>query len=189
MILDGMGWLKTYTNDDGLEVELQGHEGYIERELHVPWFESDDFMATFDAELGTWWSSSWVNVEPIPTGRWRPVCACGWRAGVVDVELVAAAGQGVFGEGDLALPAEVTDEQLMAPWVTHVGEIIAERTAISGLHEAAEAVRKADARLRHKVLLARRAGRSWREIGRALGVSGQAAHQRFAELDMHDDAV
>jgi hypothetical protein len=45
---------------------------------------------------------------------------------------------------------------------------------------AAEAVRVDDARLREAVLLARARGRSWNHIALALGVSRQAARQRFS---------
>jgi DNA-directed RNA polymerase specialized sigma24 family protein len=45
---------------------------------------------------------------------------------------------------------------------------------------AAETVRTDDARLREAVLLARAHGRSWNHIALALGVSRQAARQRFA---------
>ena len=45
---------------------------------------------------------------------------------------------------------------------------------------AAEVVRADDARLREAVLLARARGRSWNHIALALGVSRQAARQRFA---------
>ncbi len=45
---------------------------------------------------------------------------------------------------------------------------------------AAEAVRADDARLREAVIFARARGRSWDHIALALGVSRQAARQRFA---------
>jgi hypothetical protein len=45
---------------------------------------------------------------------------------------------------------------------------------------AAEAVRADDARLREAVGLARAHGRSWNHIALALGVSRQAARQRYA---------
>ncbi len=45
---------------------------------------------------------------------------------------------------------------------------------------AAEAVRADDARLREAVVLARAHGRSWNHIALALGVSRQAARQRYA---------
>jgi hypothetical protein len=46
---------------------------------------------------------------------------------------------------------------------------------------AAEAVRADDARLKEAVLLARARGRSWNHIAMALGVSRQAARQRFTD--------
>lgn len=46
---------------------------------------------------------------------------------------------------------------------------------------AAEAVRADEAELRDAVEVARGRGRSWNEIALALGVSRQAARQRFAD--------
>lgn len=59
----------------------------------------------------------------------------------------------------------------------------AEVESIGDLREIAvvsEAVRADEARLRESVEIARARGRSWNEIGIALGVSRQAARQRFA---------
>lgn len=47
--------------------------------------------------------------------------------------------------------------------------------------EAAQTVRDAETRLREAVELARAHGRSWNQIAVALGVSRQAARQRFAD--------
>jgi hypothetical protein len=49
------------------------------------------------------------------------------------------------------------------------------------LAEAVDAVASGEARVRELVAAARASGRSWGEIGIALGVSRQAARQRFAE--------
>lgn len=46
---------------------------------------------------------------------------------------------------------------------------------------AAEAVREDEERLREAVELARTRGRSWNQIGVALGVTRQAARQRFVD--------
>lgn len=46
---------------------------------------------------------------------------------------------------------------------------------------ASEAVRADEARLREAVVAARERGRSWNQIAVALGVSRQAARQRFAD--------
>jgi hypothetical protein len=55
---------------------------------------------------------------------------------------------------------------------------------IDDLREVAivsEAVRTDEARLREAVQIARAHGRSWNQIALALGVSRQAARQRFAD--------
>lgn len=57
-------------------------------------------------------------------------------------------------------------------------EDISDLRAIAG---AADALRADEARLRELVELARGHGRSWNRIAIALGVSRQAARQRFAE--------
>jgi hypothetical protein len=61
---------------------------------------------------------------------------------------------------------------------------IAEFEGTDDLREVATAaatVRADDARLREAVLLARAHGRSWNHIALALGVSRQAARQRYAD--------
>lgn len=54
-------------------------------------------------------------------------------------------------------------------------------TDLRVIAEEADAITAAQARLREKVELARANGRSWGRIGLALGVSRQAARERFAE--------
>jgi hypothetical protein len=54
-------------------------------------------------------------------------------------------------------------------------------TDLRTLAEAVDDVRAGEARVREFVALARANGRSWGEIGIALGVSRQAARERFAE--------
>ncbi len=52
---------------------------------------------------------------------------------------------------------------------------------LRGIAAAAQAVREDEARLREAVEAARAHGRSWNQIADALGVSRQAARQRFAD--------
>ncbi|MGI8945769.1 MAG: ECF-type sigma factor [Thermoleophilaceae bacterium] len=54
-------------------------------------------------------------------------------------------------------------------------------TDLRAVAEAVDRVRAGEARLRELVALARANGRSWGEIGIALGVSRQAARERFSE--------
>ncbi len=52
---------------------------------------------------------------------------------------------------------------------------------LRGLADAAQTLRDDEARLRKAVEIARAHGRSWNQVGVALGVSRQAARQRFAD--------
>jgi hypothetical protein len=52
---------------------------------------------------------------------------------------------------------------------------------LRGVADAAQAVRDDEARLREAVEIARAHGRSWNQVAVALGVSRQAARQRFAD--------
>ncbi len=54
-------------------------------------------------------------------------------------------------------------------------------TDLRKLAEAVDSVRAGEARIRELVARARANGRSWGEIGIALGVSRQAARERFAQ--------
>ena len=54
-------------------------------------------------------------------------------------------------------------------------------TDLRAIAEVVDAVRAGEARVRELVALARANGRSWGEIGIALGVSRQAARERFGE--------
>lgn len=54
-------------------------------------------------------------------------------------------------------------------------------TDLRAIAEAVDGVRAGEARVRELVALARADGRSWGEIGIALGVSRQAARERFSE--------
>lgn len=69
-------------------------------------------------------------------------------------------------------------EQLAA---TLTLEDFEDATDLRTIAQAADAVQGAQARLREAVSIARLNGRSWGQIGIALGISRQAAHERFAD--------
>ena len=59
---------------------------------------------------------------------------------------------------------------------------VAERTDdLRRIASASDAIRADEARLREAVEVARAQGRSWNQIATALGVSRQAARQRFSD--------
>ena len=57
---------------------------------------------------------------------------------------------------------------------------VRDTTELRAIAEAADAARRAEAEIAERVELARAHGRSWNLIALALGVSRQAARQRFA---------
>lgn len=61
-----------------------------------------------------------------------------------------------------------------------VSDELEDLSDLRAIAEAADAVRAEEARLREAIELARGRGRSWNRIALALGVSRQAARQRFA---------
>mgnify|MGYP003543175958 CR=1 FL=1 len=57
---------------------------------------------------------------------------------------------------------------------------VADRDDLRQVAEVSEALRAGEARLRETVEIARARGRSWNQIGLALGVGRQAARQRLS---------
>jgi BRCT domain type II-containing protein len=83
-----------------------------------------------------------------------------------------------------------TEEEIQAAaerfdkWADELDPATVEVTDVSDLREvaeAAEAVRADEARLTEAVTKARAHGRSWTRIADSMGVSRQAARQRFAD--------
>jgi len=79
-----------------------------------------------------------------------------------------------------------TDEQIqraakLAEEFDPSGVRMDDTTDLRVIAEAVDGVRAGEARVRELVALARASGRSWGEIGIALGVSRQAARERFSE--------
>jgi hypothetical protein len=77
--------------------------------------------------------------------------------------------------------AEIQRAAKLAQKLDPSGIPMDETTDLRTLAEAVDSVRAGEARVRELVALARTNGRSWGEIGIALGVSRQAARERFAE--------
>ena len=78
-------------------------------------------------------------------------------------------------DAELEAYANVIGSDDYAPGVVDVIDV----AALRAVSDAADAARTADAATREAVELARAGGWSWTRIGVALGVSRQAARQRF----------
>ena len=63
----------------------------------------------------------------------------------------------------------------------HAAAVVDNIDELSQVAAASEAVRAGEAKLRESVEIARAHGRSWNEIAMALGVTRQAARQRFSD--------
>jgi hypothetical protein len=99
---------------------------------------------------------------------WRAQCtACPWYLGkVLERSIRTSPG---------AVPPSSAMESLQAEWNAHVLHRVPELK----LHEASLAVNKAVSALHARVSEARINGISWARIGDAVGVSRQAAHERW----------
>lgn len=153
-----MGSLLVVHTPDG-DQWLDDHEGYVAKIL-------DDGSTT----------STWtLEIEQRIVG-WRAECSCGWFGPLVD-------------SGEPREPSEDEHDEIMEMWhERHADPLAAELELTGSIEElgrqAAEADRQAaeaDRRLRAAVGRARLRGATWEQIGRALGVTKQAAHDRFAK--------
>ena len=162
----------------GRQTDDGTHEGFVELELEGPWIGQDASYARFDEVTGTWWTSTWAHGRPATTGRYRASCdgyESGtpkhghWHGPVVTLVVDDADGE----------PSESQADDLLAGWSDHV------RASDALLHVTAadRAVRAAGAELHSTGRQARTAGRTWDEIGRALGVTRQTAWERFRAVD------
>jgi hypothetical protein len=99
---------------------------------------------------------------------WRAVCECGWTGSecpaVTDVK---------YGYRDC--PEDLADRVFLPEWQAHIEPF----EALHDLGGLVEDLRQVECGIADKVLLARSGGASWSQVGRALGVTKQAAQQRW----------
>lgn len=103
---------------------------------------------------------------------WQVRCECGWHGD----ELPIALEQDSDIDARWMEPTEAREEELRQVWWAHAAPF-------NALHQLADLTRQAraiDAQIMHTVQCARAAGASWAQIARRVGVTTQAAHQRYA---------
>lgn len=140
-----------------------GHEGYTER------LDPDGR-----------WRSGYQSENPQlaePAGlweqTWRAACDCEWRGEAVVVIRRADVDPYWLSDDD----DDDEHELVMRRWERHMAPLV----AVGKVWEADDAARDAADELRQAVKDARTAGASWSDLGRALGVTKQAAQQRFSD--------
>jgi hypothetical protein len=113
---------------------------------------------------------------------WRGVCECGWRGPLwervtdpMEHQPRGARKLYVPDPGRYADTPGGIDDEIYFEWRGHLPP-----RALADVREAAEDVRKAQARLDDAVQRARGDGISWADIGDAAGMTRQSAHERWA---------
>ncbi|MET3370656.1 UNVERIFIED_CONTAM: hypothetical protein ABIE34_003933 [Jeotgalibacillus campisalis] len=113
---------------------------------------------------------------------WRGACTCGWQGELwqrvlTPEEADIATRKEYVPLGDAAYVSMEVEDAVQDEWMIH----IAPSEAILGVEAAAKEHRQAGHRLDKTVAAAKAAGASWTDIGRAAGISRQAAHERWAD--------
>ncbi|MGP4033633.1 hypothetical protein [Pseudarthrobacter sp. 1C304] len=113
---------------------------------------------------------------------WRGACTCGWRGELW--ERVSSPTAADFSRRrEYLAPTEFADastqveDAIHDEWKTHLAPL----EAVAGVKAAAREYTQAGQRLDKTVAAAKAAGASWSDIGRAVGISRQSAHERWAD--------
>jgi hypothetical protein len=123
-----------------------------------------------------------VEIVPdIEVQGWRAACECGWRGMMwsrVRSEDHAdfAAGKVFVPEGGFADAPQALEDAIGDEWRAHC----APPKAVAAIEEAAAAYTDAARALARAVAAARALEVPWSDVGRAAGVSRQAAHERWS---------
>jgi hypothetical protein len=111
---------------------------------------------------------TWTAEIECRTVGWRCECSCGWAGRVYD------------SRGPHTPTEEQADAMMYADWDTRHARPLLPLAGLAPLaRETAEAMKK----LREGVRRARAGGVSWEHIGKVLGVSRQAAWERFGAAE------
>ncbi|RAM37254.1 AsnC family protein [Arthrobacter globiformis] len=125
------------------------------------------------------------DYEVVPDSEivgWRGHCSCGWQGD--RWERVASPTAADFNRrrdyisaDDSAHASLRVEDAIHNEWNAHV----APSEALLGLEAAARDYNRAGRRLAKTVAAAKATGASWADIGRAVGISRQSAHERWAD--------
>ncbi|MFF1254920.1 hypothetical protein ACFVYC_20830 [Pseudarthrobacter sp. NPDC058329] len=113
---------------------------------------------------------------------WRGACDCGWQGELwkrvgSSAEADPAQHREYVSRDGFADASQRLEEAVHDEWKAH----IAPTEAILGVEAAAREYSQAGNRLNKTVAAAKAAGASWTDIGRAVGISRQSAHERWSD--------
>lgn len=113
---------------------------------------------------------------------WRGQCSCGWQGDRWERVTEPTAAdfnhrRDYVAPDDSAHASLQVEDAIHNEWKAH----IAPSEALLGLEAAAREYNRAGQRLAKTVAAAKAAGASWADIGRAVGISRQSAHERWAD--------
>ncbi|WP_458782336.1 hypothetical protein [Arthrobacter sp. D3-16] len=113
---------------------------------------------------------------------WRGACGCGWQgelwkrvASPADADFSRR--RDYISSGGFADASREVGDAIHEEWKAHISP----SEAILGVQAAAREHSQAGQRLDKTVAAAKAAGASWADIGRAVGISRQSAHERWAD--------
>ncbi|MGO4230901.1 hypothetical protein AB4Y72_18815 [Arthrobacter sp. YAF34] len=113
---------------------------------------------------------------------WRGACECGWQGELWErVTSPAAADfsrrRDYLSPDDFAHASSEVENAIHDEWKAHLAPL----EVVAGVEAAAREYTQAGHRLDKTVAAAKSAGASWADIGRAVGISRQSAHERWAD--------
>lgn len=113
---------------------------------------------------------------------WRGACQCGWQGELW--ERVTSPSDADFSQhqdylasDEFAHASTEVEDAIHDEWKTHLAPL----EAVAGVKAASREYNQAGHRLDKTVAAAKAAGASWADIGRAVGISRQSAHERWAD--------
>lgn len=112
---------------------------------------------------------------------WRGACTCGWRGELWErvsspTEADFSRRRDYLSPDDFAHASNEVEDAIDDEWKTHLAPL----EEVAGVKAAARD-NQAGHRLDKTVAAAKAAGASWTDIGRAVGISRQSAHERWAD--------
>jgi hypothetical protein len=115
---------------------------------------------------------------------WRGACTCRWRGELWErVTSLSAADfshrRDYLSPDDFAHASNKVEDAIHDEWKAHLAPL----EAVAGVEAAAREYTQAGHRLDKTVAAAKAAGASWTDIGRAVGISRQSAHERWADKE------